>query len=248
MFNEDWRIRQSSIALLGDMLYKIGGTKALAGIDENDDDEGEGSAQVGYAILKALGPERRNEVFGALYMIRSDTSAVVRQSALQVWKSVVSNTPRTLREILPQLMEKILDGLSSSDGEQRIVSGRCLGDIVRKLGERIMPEVVPILQEGLKEARGSEELWGKRQGVCIGLSEVISCATHNQLEDYLDGLLSCVQEVRTCNIDECLSLRMFIYCRLCPTPTRPSAKRLHKLSTTCKRVWATLLSIRSCRT
>ena len=33
------------------------------------------------------------------------------------------------------------------------------------------------------------------QGVCIGLSEVISCATHNQLEDYLDGLLGCVQEV-----------------------------------------------------
>ena len=76
-----------------------------------------------------------------------------------------------------------------------MVSGRCLGDIVKKLGERIMPEVVPILQDGLKQARGCEADWAKRQGVCIGLSEVISCATHNQLEDYLDGLLGCVQEV-----------------------------------------------------
>jgi len=141
-----------------------------------------------------LGKESRNSVFAALYMVRSDPSAVVRQCALQVWKSVVSNTPRTLREILGALMTKIIEALSSRNEDSRGVAGKALGDIVRKLGERVMPEVVPILQAGLTFEGEGEGNWEKRQGVCIGLSEVIACATNQQLEKYLQSLLACVQE------------------------------------------------------
>ena len=194
VFNDNWRIRQSSVLLLGDLLYRVGGTKALAGVDEEDDDSGAGSAQVTAAIIKSLGNEARNSVFAALYIVRSDSSSVVRQSALQVWKSVVSNTPRTLREILSALMTKIIQGLSSRFEDGRVVAGKSLGDIVRKLGERVMPEIVPILQAGLKFEGEGEGNWETRQGVCVGLSEVISCATNQQLEAYKESLLLCVQE------------------------------------------------------
>ncbi len=49
-----------------------------------DDNFGTESSQ--QAILRCLGDERRNRVLAGLYMGRSDTALLVRQSALHVWK------------------------------------------------------------------------------------------------------------------------------------------------------------------
>jgi len=48
------------------------------------------------------------------------------------------------------------------------IAARTLGDLVRKLGEKILPEIIPILEEGLRSDKSD-----KRQGVCIGLSEIM---------------------------------------------------------------------------
>ena len=37
MFDADWRIRQSSVKLLGELLYLVGDTKAVGLADENDE-------------------------------------------------------------------------------------------------------------------------------------------------------------------------------------------------------------------
>lgn len=66
---------------------------------------------------------------------------MVRQAALHVWKVVVTNTARTLREILPVLISLILGCLASKSYDKRKVAARTLGDLVRKLGERVLPEV-----------------------------------------------------------------------------------------------------------
>lgn len=54
-------------------------------------------------------------------MGRSDTQLVVRQASLHVWKIVVSNTPRTLREILPTLFSLLLGFLASTCPDKRTV-------------------------------------------------------------------------------------------------------------------------------
>lgn len=193
LFDDSWRIRQSSVALLGDLMYRISGTRAVglseatAG-DVDEDNDSAGSAAGDKAIIKILGMERRNNILASLYMIRSDTSAVVRQSALQVWKSVVANTPKTLRQILEALMNAIVNALSGSNVEKQTMAGRTLGEIVRKLGEHVLPEIVPILRAGLSPTNSS----GMRQGVCIGLAEVIDCSTKRLLEDYVDTLVEAV--------------------------------------------------------
>ena len=48
-----------------------------------------------------------------LYMARSDVGYTVRAAALHVWKTIVSNTPRTLAEILPTLMRTIIASLAA---------------------------------------------------------------------------------------------------------------------------------------
>lgn len=63
-------------------------------------------------------------MLAGLYISRSDNALVVRQAALHVWKVIVTNTPKTLREVLPELFEILLDALASDNEERRQVRPR----------------------------------------------------------------------------------------------------------------------------
>ncbi|CAO2827459.1 unnamed protein product [Amaranthus hypochondriacus] len=188
IFNDSWRIRQSSVELLGELLFKVAGTSGKALLEGGSDDEGASTEAQGRAIIEVLGREKRNEVLAALYMVRTDVSVSVRQAALHVWKTIVANTPKTLKEILPVLMDTLITSLASPSSERRQVAGRSLGELVRKLGERVLPLIIPILSKGLKDPDS-----GRRQGVCIGLSEVMASAGKSQLLSYMDDLIPTIR-------------------------------------------------------
>ncbi|GBG27991.1 eIF-2-alpha kinase activator GCN1 [Hondaea fermentalgiana] len=226
--DEKWRVRQSSVHLLGDLLYRVGGSaEAVAAArqareafqeaddeddadmtDSEDEEETKGSAQGGAqggkhalrratavvdanfdaALGKALGEEKRKDVLASVYLMRTDRSAVVRQSALKVWKNLVVNTGRALKEILKPLMDKIVAGLSGESDDKRMAAGRSLGDIVRKLGERVLPDIIPIIQDGFKSDDADT-----RAGIALGLLAVIEAASRKQLEGFVPRLLPAVQ-------------------------------------------------------
>lgn len=193
--NEDYRIRVASLTLLGDLLSMLGGTKVVKGnADTQDDIRQAERAQAQIALV--LGNETRKRVLSSLYLARSDTAAVVRQAAVQVWKTVVSVTPRTLREILSELVDQIVVSLASGDPERTQVAGRCLGDIVQKLGDQVLPEVIPVLRDSLY--RGDEHT---RQGVCVGLAEVIASSSKEQIIKFLNILVKVVQDA-LCDEDD----------------------------------------------
>uniref|UniRef100_A0A0G4FAB6 TOG domain-containing protein n=1 Tax=Chromera velia CCMP2878 TaxID=1169474 RepID=A0A0G4FAB6_9ALVE len=171
MFSVDWRIRRSSVELLGALIDRI-----LKGV-------GAGS-QAELMSSEVLSRERRAFILSSLHIVKSDESPVVRQVANSVWKSVVNNTPRTLREILPILMERLIRNLGSDNLEKQRGAGRCLGDLVQKLGERVLPELMPIFMLTLKSPESHT-----RQGVCIGIAEVIASAPKSLLTDHIPELL-----------------------------------------------------------
>jgi len=69
LFNENWRIRCSSVQLLGDLLYKISGLSGKMST-ESEEDDNFGTEEARQAILRNLGMERRNRVLSGLYMGR----------------------------------------------------------------------------------------------------------------------------------------------------------------------------------
>ena len=196
MFEEDHRIRHSSVQLLGELLCMVGETKA-AGMGGDDDEDEDGVYELGggslsrvlQKIRQHIGEEEASVVLASLYIVRADVSMVVRQAALGVWKSVVSNSPRTLMEIMPVLVRQLIDKLASPSETLRSVAGASLGEIVSKLGDKVLPAVVKPLREGLRSSVVSQ-----RQGVCSGLNEIMSACTRKQAEDYLDVLVPALQQ------------------------------------------------------
>jgi HEAT repeat protein len=195
MGDEDYRIRVSSLMLLGDLLSMIAGTTVLK--TDGDTQEDIRRAERAQAQLTlALGMDTRNRIFSGLYLLRSDSASAVRQGAIQVWKTVVSVTARTLRQILPVLVKMVVADLASGNIEKTEIAGKCLGDIVSKLGDSVLPEIIPVLRNSLTDGDAFT-----RRGVCVGLSEVITCSTKDQILRFIDIIVKVVQDA-LCDDDE----------------------------------------------
>uniref|UniRef100_A0A673GBU7 TOG domain-containing protein n=1 Tax=Sinocyclocheilus rhinocerous TaxID=307959 RepID=A0A673GBU7_9TELE len=177
-------LRFSSVQLLGDLLFHISGVTGKMTTETASEDDNFGTAQSNKGLTAV-----RNRVLSGLYMGRSDIQLVVRQASLHVWKIVVSNTPRTLREILPTLFTLLLGFLASTCPDKRTIAARTLGDLVKKLGEKILPEIIPILEEGLRSDKSDE-----RQGVCIGLSEIMKSTSKEAVLVFSESLVPTVRK------------------------------------------------------
>lgn len=54
-----------------------------------------------------------------MYIAKCDSSVAVKQHAALVWKSVIYNTPSTIRDTLPVIMDKLFTGLVQTDEGQK---------------------------------------------------------------------------------------------------------------------------------
>lgn len=187
IFDDNWRIRQSSITLLGDLLYRVTGVSGKNVTDA--DEEMLGTEQGRRALVDTLGMERYQNVLARIYIVRNDVNSVVRSTSLHVWKSIVSNTPRAIKETLPVMMQILIDALGSTSYEKRSVSSRTLADLVRKLGENVLHDIMPVFEKGL----ASEDV-NTRQGVCLGMTEIMANAGKTAIEDFAGQLVPLIQK------------------------------------------------------
>ena len=179
--DNSYRIRLSSVELVGDLLFNLTGISAKAEADEDEDQ----AASAGQSLLEVLGEDRRNRVLSSLYICRCDTSGLVRTAAIAVWKALVA-TPRTLREIVPTLTQMIITRLGSTNAEQKHIAANALGEVIRKSGEAIFTSLLPTLEQGLETSTDADN----RQGICIALREVVTAATPDSIEDNEKKIIS----------------------------------------------------------
>ena len=182
--DDNYRIRLSSVELVGDLLFNLTG---ISGSTE-EDEVNEGAVEAGQSLLEVLGEDKRNRILSSLYICRCDTSGLVRSASITVWKALVAS-PRTLKELVPTLTQAIIRRLASSNMEQKVIASNALGELIRKAGEGVLASLLPTLEEALQTSTDIDN----RQGICIALREVISSASPEVLEDYEKTLISIVR-------------------------------------------------------
>ncbi|KAG6810659.1 hypothetical protein H0H92_010871 [Tricholoma furcatifolium] len=190
MFDSGWRIRQSSVTLVGELLFKVSGISGkTSDLDEEEVAiEAAAAESSRRALGEVLGSERRDRILAALYLVRQDGVVVVRQTSIQIWKALVHNTPRTVREILPELINQILHLISGDEFEQQETAARTTTEVCRKFGEKILAAIMPILKE--KSTSPDDRT---REGVCLMLSEMMESTTETQREGHEDDIISIVR-------------------------------------------------------
>lgn len=187
--DDRWQIRHSSVELIGTMMYQLMGINKRPEDAEEGEDREEATETQRAALVEVLGQERRDRVLSAVYIARHDVSGIVRIAAGQVFKTLVSNPQKTVREMLPTLTNMIVRNLASADEERRQGSTRTLGDIVRKFGQGTLSELLPVLQEGLYSHDALHV-----QGICIALGEIINSASKENIDNFQDVLCGMVRD------------------------------------------------------
>ena len=184
--DDSYRIRLSSVELVGDLLFSITGISGKAETEGEEEDEE--ATQAGQSLLEVLGAERRNKVLSALFICRCDTSGLVKSAAMGVWKALVSS-PKSLKDMVPTLSELIIRRLGSSNMEHKVIASNALGDLIKKAGESVLSTLLPTLEEGLRTSPDVDV----RQGICIALRELITSSSTDAIEDYEKILISTVR-------------------------------------------------------
>lgn len=173
--DSSYRIRLSSVELTGDLLFQITG---ISGKNELTEDQ-----NLNKTLVEVLGQERRDRVLALLFVCRSDVAGIVRNATVDIWKALVSNTPRTVKEILPSLTAIVVGKLSSPDDVQRTIAAQTLGEMVRRVGANALAQLLPTLQES-----------DDKQGVCIAVTELIKSTSHDGLVQYQDTFIDIIKD------------------------------------------------------
>ncbi|KAG6015935.1 hypothetical protein E4U54_002694 [Claviceps lovelessii] len=194
--DDSYRIRLSSVELVGDLLFNLTGVKANAEGEDEEADE-EAAKEAGASLKEVLGEEKRNKILSALYVCRCDTAGAVRAAAVAVWKVLV-HSPRILKELVPTLTQLLIRRLGSSNMEHKVIASNALGELIRKAGDGVLSSLLPTLEEGLQTSTDSDA----KQGICLALRELISSASPEALEDHEKVLISVVRTALTDSDEE----------------------------------------------
>ena len=140
-------------------------------------------------VEDALGTEVRNEVFVSMYLMQHDVVGTISIIGRRIWRAICASNNRMLNAILPALMERIIADLASWHDQRQATAGATLGDLVDKLGDRVLQSIAPILLDKLTSKDPHA-----RKGVCLGLGAVLSAGSKTALQNYVLDFSAAIRE------------------------------------------------------
>ncbi|KAG8988091.1 translational activator of GCN4, partial [Tulasnella sp. 427] len=200
MFDESARIRLSSLTLVGELLYKLAGISGKVSTEEEEEVETNVAEPTRRVLHEVLGKERRDRVLAVLFIARQDAVSSVRLASSHIWKALVNNTPRTIRDVLPSLVDEIIVLLAEAGSEQQETAANTMSELCRKFGDKVLGEIVSLLRTAAQSPSSQT-----REGACLAISEVIENTTEENIEDHEGPIISLV---RSCLVDESSSVRV----------------------------------------
>ncbi|KRZ76846.1 Translational activator GCN1 [Trichinella papuae] len=233
IYDSNWRIRLSSLQLLGELLFKIigvSGKMTTVGYEE----ETFGTASSFQSIRQKLGSDHSDRIFSGIYITRFDELTSVRNMASHIWKVVVVNTVQTLSEIMSTLFLQLLSCIGSSCIDKQKMASSCMGSLVGTVGDRIFYDIVPILERDFSN-EGAEQ----RHGVCLALSQIMQNTNREIVASYAQRLFPTVlramcdevAEVRTAASEAFVSLYLSTGPKIVPFLSRPLMENMSNPST-----------------
>ncbi|ODQ79468.1 hypothetical protein BABINDRAFT_180589 [Babjeviella inositovora NRRL Y-12698] len=185
MADSSYRIRLSSVELTGELLYQVTG---ISGKTELSEEQSEASGTLNQTLIDVLGQDRRDRILALLYVCRTDTAISVRNATVDIWKSLVSNLPRTIKEILPTLTQIIVRKLASSDEVQRAIASNTLTDLGERAGRTAFEQLLPTLEESLITADSDS-----KQGICIAAGSLLESANIDTIVEYKSTFINIIR-------------------------------------------------------
>lgn len=209
----EWRVRVGCLTLLNELLFALVNRKSKANAPvaseaaeqpDQDIEEGEGEEKVEtqastamdiVVIAQVLGAQLRNLIFSKLFILRSDSSPVVRSTAGKVWKCFVYQSGKLVKMMLGELLKLIIQDLKQPSVETKVVAAMALGELITKHSERVLPRVIPFLENKM---RGEVE---DLREATLCLVEITRHASPEQLEAFFTTISHMIEIGITCTLE-----------------------------------------------
>lgn len=138
MFHRDFRVRQSSSVLMYQLVKEL----------END---------IIKSQPKYVTQEVKAEILSSMFILKYDIIERVATQAAQIWKNIIENQLKVLKQIIHTLIKQLFDIIQLTDVMELQEMGlNCMRGIVEKFGEKFCGETIDILESYMERATSIE--------------------------------------------------------------------------------------------
>lgn len=137
LFDSNWRIRNSSIALIKTLINSLS--------NEFYKEESEFFAK-----------DIREEILANTFILKADTTGNTATIANIIWRDYVDNIPRYLSSILHIIYDKITFLFSSKNDDTLDIAEGIIQMLVSKFSDKFFMELLPMIEKHINESKDNE--------------------------------------------------------------------------------------------
>ena len=155
LFSENWRIRNSSIALIKTLISNLG--KEFS--KENSD---------------YFKKELRDKILTSTFILKSDNTGNTETLANIIWRDYVDNIPKYLSKILVNIYHQLINLLSDEMNEETFnIAKNNIGLLATKFSDKFFNELIPIIRETITKEKNTEYItYASFTMISVAVSEI----------------------------------------------------------------------------